>query len=186
MQNLDKAFADFIAKAQQPLTSGELATQHNKVARELLPHMVERARLMAASHDDSWRHFRVGCAVLAYRPEYEPFDHPNHPDRYKVFEGWNIKKEENGPKICAEQMAISAAMAAGYTTAIVVVVSGPVQADGATGIVGRTLRPCDGCRQFLRTAGIVKNGTHIVTVDPDAREIEILTCEGLLALFPPG
>ena len=108
----------------------------------------------------SYRDFRVGCGVFAYRA-----DLPLGEGRFRAFYGMNSKAEKDGRNICAEPVALDAANALGYTDAVGIVVIGQTQED-ERGRTPRTLRPCAHCRAFMRHSPLVKPDTLVVTALP--------------------
>jgi cytidine deaminase len=148
---------------------------------QLREHLVIRAREAAAKYALSWRNFIVGCAVFAYdskRTEYWQFG-----TRWKIFTGCNFKPFEDGHNVCAEQIAIGAAVNEGYERIIGMALVGEPQPDGETGLKGKTLYPCKNCRAFFQALPQVRSDTIIISATRDEREpIEVYTVEDLLKL----
>lgn len=87
-------------------------------------------------------------------------------DSGEVFSGCNVENASYGLAICAERVAASTAVAAGYRrfSAVVVASSG-----GAT--------PCGACRQFLAEFG---NDLAILIVDVDSNQVRRFVLSELL------
>lgn len=177
------AFAAYIEFARRPKTRREMRELHIQCGKQAVYALIERAKA-ARQKARSWRDFKVGCSVLAYNREYALWDHPKYGERYKAFDGWNIKLSQDAEwMVCAEEMAITAAISAGYSMIILVVVCGEFQADDKTGVSGTTLRPCTKCRKIMRAVPIIHNRTRIVTIRPDESEHEVFTRHELTVLF---
>lgn len=128
-----------------------------------LESLIKAARAMAATEAQSYRNFKVGCAMLARNPQT---------GRYSIFLGANRKLSENDPeRTCAERDAFQKARRAGYTEILVIAVAGDVQPDDESGVTSKTLHPCGTCRRdFAELPG----GERIlfVTVRRDGDVIE--------------
>jgi cytidine deaminase len=116
----------------------------------------------------SWRNFCVGCAVWAFRKDAYYVER-----RWWCFTGMNTKVEENSRNICAEPVALGAALASEYTEIIGMVVVGQPQAD-ESGKTHPTLRPCAHCRLLMKNHPLITPRTIIVTATPPPREIDSL------------
>jgi cytidine deaminase len=145
-----------------------------------IPILIMRAREEARKSADSWRKFNVGCVVEGYNEKlYELGRNP-----YPLFPGTNIKKREDGPKICAEQVAINSAFHDNVenekTSVTGLVVAGNSQDEALT------LRPCQNCQEIV-TARLEKNGDDLnkvilVTVGLDNDNFEVFTWGEFLKL----
>lgn len=124
---------------------------------EVLYWQALRARNMATSYRD----FKVGCALLAFRE-----DASDYASRWKVFYGMNTKIESDSRPVCAEPIALLAARAADYTEVLGIVVVGLPQVDAHSGRCDKTLHPCRECRLLLASCPIMKPHTRIVTATP--------------------
>jgi cytidine deaminase len=163
--------------------------QRYQALREHLALRSNRARAQAVS----WRNFNVGCAVYAWRP----WDQQEHPwdyfsSRWCIFTGANIKPRSDVATICAEQVAILAAIQAGYSRIIGLSVVGPLQADSVSGLEHKTLHPCGLCRAFFRAQCQITGETRVLTGGiqsdlPDNIYVEELTVTELLRIHhePP-
>lgn len=137
-----------------------------------LEELIRRAR-QASTRAVSYRDFRVGCAVLA----------ENDRGRTRRFLGANAKPIADGPKICAEQVAVMAAVTYGYDRIIGMVVAGDPQPDGRTGIQAPTLHPCWHCRQMLGSLPNMRAETIVVTVHNHSGPMERHTWGDLIAHY---
>jgi cytidine deaminase len=135
-------------------------------ARETLVWRAYHARERAISY----RNFKVGCAVYAWRP-YREAKEPWQVDedrvnymavRWTTFTGANLKTAENIRPVCAEQIAVSAARMAGYTRILGIVVVGEPQADHESGLTHKSLHPCGVCRRTLAALPEVHDDTQII------------------------
>lgn len=157
-------------------------------ARETLVWKAYAARERAISY----RGFKVGCAVYAWRPYREakeawqvsedPADYMGV--RWTTFTGANMKTAEDIRPVCAEQVAVSAARMAGYTRIIGIVVVGEPQTDHDSGLSHRTLHPCGVCRRTLAALPEVHGDTPILTggIDGDVIHLEEFSLDELVQL----
>lgn len=146
--------------------------QLQKKFYKLLPLLAARAR-RARQRAISWRNFRVGCAVLAYSAE----------GRWKVFTGFNVKRagDSRDGKVCAEVIAIYAAMKAGYDRIIGMVIVGKPEPESLP-----TLRPCRECRLVFKALRM-RPETLVVTISSeDSNRVEVHTFETLLRVNGDG
>ncbi|MBP9711107.1 MAG: hypothetical protein KBD50_02520 [Candidatus Pacebacteria bacterium] len=121
--------------------------------------LINRA-LAAAKRAQSYREFRVGTAVLAYRP------HPKPAERFRVFLGANVKADEFARPICAEPPPVLAAYHAGFRRIVGMVVVGNRNLDHASNLNPDTLHSCGECRRVLT---YLKNDEGERLVPPEAR-----------------
>lgn len=131
-----------------------MKASHQKYFKQVKAEMIRRAREVA-ERAFSYRHFKVGCAVLAWSRER---------NEYKIFAAANIKPLKDGPKQCAEAVAVSYAISNGYDLIVAIVVVGEPQADSESGIESVTLHPCYICRKFLSALPQVDKDTIVLTV----------------------
>jgi cytidine deaminase len=122
--------------------------------------LADQARRVALQSSFSYRVFPVGCALYAFNPEAYYYG-----DVHKVFYGANTKIGKDNPKICAEQVAINYARAAGYVLIVGMAVVANVQPDGKSGLVTKTLHPCGDCRESFRQFPEVHSDMGILTVN---------------------
>jgi cytidine deaminase len=139
-------------------------------------YLIDRARDVA-QYASSYRNFKVGCAILAWRPEGQGMT-----GHYKVFAAANVKPLADGPKQCAETTAVCYARSNGYTTIIAIVVAGEPQADDKSGIRSATLHPCWRCRTLLRALPEVEDETIVLTVHNHNVTVEEYTMAQILQL----
>lgn len=138
--------------------SGSLTRRDLDAYRQTQGGLIQHA-FDARAKARSYRGFRVGATVLAYDAKRLA--------SYRFYSGYNIKLTSDGQKTCAEQMAVLAALSAGYQRIIAIGVVGPNQPDGESGKITPTLQPCGGCRRFLSSLpGIVAPDTLIITAPP--------------------
>ncbi len=109
-------------------------------------HLVDRAREEALNRSRSYRNFRVGCAVLAWKHPRIPFISAG----LKIYTGANLKPERDSVAVCAETFALQQAIEA-QALLVAVVVTGDLQPDGETGHKTPTLHPCGKCRRYWAT-----------------------------------
>jgi len=140
------------------------------------PHLIERAQ-EARRKAISYRNFRVGCAVWAFKT-----DAVQVTGRWSVFTGSNLKVAEGARPICAEQLALGAAKSAGYDRIIAMVVVGEPQEDAESGIQSRTLHPCGECRRVFQEVPEVSPDTLLLALTPDEQTQECFSIGALIAL----
>lgn len=121
----------------------------------------------ASRHSQSYRPFPVGCAVWAYKQGCGPAE------RWRVFRGANIKATKGNPKICAEMSAIMGATQAGYGRIVGIAVVGEPQADQGSGILSKTLPPCEACREAFRVLPSVGPDTFVILGKPQGDELVV-------------
>lgn len=139
----------------------------------------------AAAQALSYRNFRVGCAVYAWKPWREGDDLANYLGaRWRVFTGANLKPDPDTQKFCAERSAINASRSAGYTKIIGFAVVGKPQPDDESGLTHSTLHPCGVCRRTLGALPEVSGETRVLTGSPQDQDILVheFSFEELLAL----
>jgi cytidine deaminase len=135
-----------------------------------LEYLLIRAREIA-QRADSYRGFKVGCAMYAFRRCPENLELLG--SRWKIFCGYNTKPTKDSLKICAEHRALMSARQAGYTRIVGMAVVGDPQPDDS-GILHPTLHPCKMCIDMFRHAPEVKGRTAIVTAH--LQETEVMEC----------
>lgn len=127
----------------------------------------------------SWRHFCVGCAMWAYRKDASQIS-----DTWRAFCGMNTKVQEGSRNICAEPIPLNAAYSRCYSEIIgMVVVGNPREEDTSL-----TLRPCEHCRQLMKSHPLITPDTIVIAALPpdgepdswDQIQHEIFTFEQLL------
>lgn len=111
------------------------AEQDALAFEEWLERMVTRAK-SARPNARSWREFNVAACFLARRP---------NGTRYRLFPGVNMKPRRDGPTFCAEQGALSSALANGHIHIVGLVVIGKPREEDTT----PTLHPCWVCRRSI-------------------------------------
>ena len=107
---------------------------------DTLPAVIARAREAMAHAYAPYSEFRVGAAIEA--------------EDGRVFGGCNVESASYGLTICAERMAIGAAVSAGARRFRRVVVTTEVDPPAA---------PCGACRQLLAEFGL---DTEVIAVGP--------------------
>ena len=123
---------------------------------EVLYWQAFEARKLASSH----REFAVGCAVLGFSQDrwYGP--------RWRVFKGANAKILPESRTVCAEAIALGAALQAGCAEIIGMVVVGEPQEDSYSKKVFPTLHPCHECRVLMSSHPLMKGRARILTAVP--------------------
>ena len=109
----------------------------------------------------SYRNFRVGCAVYAYREDAGTLQ-----GRWRVFYGMNTKVDETSRPVCAEPIAIQAAYSAGCSEILGIIVVGEPQLDIHSKLECPTLHPCHECRVFMKNHPIIPRHVRIFTALP--------------------
>jgi len=130
-----------------------------------------------AEYAYSYRGFKVGCAVLAWRPKGIGL-----PEKYRIFKAANAKPIEGKQKFCGEMTTACYAWSNGYTRIIAIAVAGLPQADGGSGILSETLHPCEVCRPFLAAFPAVTRDTKIVTVHNHSGLVREFTLEEIMRI----
>ncbi len=142
---------------------------------ETLSFMVVRAREAAAERATSWRNFRVGCALFAFKTVAY-----SAAERWKIFTGSNIKITKDSRTICAEQIALGAAREAGYDRIIGMVIAGNPQPEEDNPKQYPTLHPCKECRRVFKHLPEISSDTIILTILPEGETYEVHSFEELL------
>lgn len=97
--------------------------------------------VQARSKASSYRNFKVGTALLAFRSGYR------HHHAWKVFEGMNIKMAGDARSTCSEPIAIGATVLGEYDLIIGMIVVGQPREEDVG--VTKTLHPCQECRRLM-------------------------------------
>lgn len=147
----------------------------------VLPILVIRAREAAAERATSWRNFRVGCALYAFKTVAY-----SAAERWKIFTGSNIKITKDSRPICAEQIALGAAREAGYDRIIGIVISGNPQPEEENSAQHPTLHPCEECRRVFKSLSEMSSDTLIITILSEGDTYEVHTFEELLKIHGEG
>ncbi len=142
---------------------------------EILPFLVVRARESAVERATSWRNFRVGCALFAFKTVAY-----SAAERWKVFTGSNIKITKDSRTICAEQIALGAAREAGYDRIIGMVIAGHPQPEEDSPRQYPTLHPCKECRRVFKSLPEMSSDTIILTILLEGDTYEVHTLKELL------
>ncbi len=129
-----------------------METRHFDAYARMKEKLIRKAR-HAAQNALSYRNFHVGCAVLAWNGR-----------AYRTFLGANMKPAKDGPKTCAEQVAVGSARARGYRLIVAIVVVGEPQPDDTSKVETATLHPCWLCRTIFRNIPEVTDDTVVLTV----------------------
>jgi cytidine deaminase len=120
--------------------------------------LLAQAERIAGNAHAPYSSFRVGAAVLL-------------PDG-SVFEGCNVENAAYGASVCAEENAITTAVASGATEIDTVAV---ISLDGAP------CTPCGNCRQVMREFGV----RRVLLRDEDGSAVEFTLEELLPSSFGP-
>ncbi len=107
----------------------------------------------------SYRNFLVGCAIWAV-------DSETHAE--SIFVGCNIKVSKDARPICAEQVAVGAARAAGYDHILAMAVVGEPQEEN--GILPKTLHPCKECLRVFQAMPEICPETVLLTMTPSGAQ----------------
>jgi cytidine deaminase len=104
--------------------------------------LVRRARAVMQNAYAPYSHFQVGAAIEA--------------DDGSIHVGCNVENASYGLTICAERMAVGAAVAAGRQRLVRVAVASAIEPPAT---------PCGACRQLLAEFGL---DMEIITVGPQS------------------
>ncbi len=163
-----------ILKALNPhrvITIDEQLRRFDEV-KEYLIEAAMQAMAKAISH----RHYKVGCAVWAFKTDTEYIE-----ERWRVFKGANFKAQSDWPTVCAELVTAYAARCAGYDKIIGMAIAGEPQADDETNVLADTLRPCGKCRRALSVLPeIDETLTRVICYNPHTRLVEEFRFDELL------
>ncbi len=132
--------------------------KHIRALRRVKPDLIRIARSVA-ERGFSYRGFKVGCAIFAWRPPGVGLT-----ERYRVFKAANAKPFEGGRKFCAEMTTCCYARSNGYSVIIAVAIAGLPQRDGGSLVESETLHPCEDCRPFLAALPETRPDTRIITI----------------------
>jgi cytidine deaminase len=110
--------------------------------------LVRRARAVMQNAYAPYSHFHVGAAIEA--------------DDGTIHIGCNVENASYGLTICAERMAVGAAVAAGKQRLVRIAVASAVEPPAT---------PCGACRQLLAEFGL---GMEIITVGPQSERQFVL------------
>ena len=144
---------------------------------EILIFLIVKARAAAEERATSWRNFRVGCALYAFKTVAY-----SAAERWKIFTGSNIKITEDSRPVCAEQIAVGAAREAGYDRIIGMVIAGKPQPEEENSNQYPTLHPCKECRRVFKSLPEISSDTIILTILPEDDTYEVHTFEELLKI----
>ncbi len=140
--------------------------------------LIQRAR-QARKKANSYRHFRVGCAVLAYNPNklWQPV---------RIFAAANYKPDKKGERNDhAEQRVIEKARKAGYTEILMLVLVGDYQVDQQSGRESLTLHLCGHCRDLSVQSPLITAHTIFIMERPDRTAREEFVRAELLRYHAP-
>ena len=129
----------------------------SRIDPEVLDELLRRARRMAEFAYAPYSNFPVGAAVLAADGS--------------MFAGCNVENASIGLTVCAEQAAMSAAVAGGEHEILAVAVSAP-KSPGTP--------PCGACRQFLNE--FRPQSSNIAVVLDDGSSGNVVWLDDLLPL----
>ena len=173
---LYQGFSSMEAFAAHYFDPRRLVSWEEQVRRINWLHLIERAK-EAQRNASSYRNFRVGCAIYAFRTNGIEMR-----GRWSVFTGRNIKLTDGSRPMCAEQRALAAAESEGYDKIIAMVVIGEPQEDAESGILSKTLHPCGECRKIFQAVPEMSPETLLLTMTPDEHTYEQFSVEQLIAL----
>jgi len=122
--------------------------------KDELANVARSIRLNAVNH----REFYVCSVILTYSAK----------QGYRFSTGVNLMPlPKPGPKVCAEQGALSHARSQRPDLIVAIVVCGLPQTDGESGRDSPTLHPCGNCRKIFEGLPEITEDTIIYTVSPD-------------------
>ncbi len=151
-------------------------SQEEQLRRINWPHLVARAQ-EARESASSYRNFRVGCAVRAFKT-----DAIHVGERWAIFTGSNFKAGKDARPVCAEQFALGAAKSAGHDTIIAMIVVGEPQPDVESGLLSKTLHPCGECRRMFQLTPEINPDTLLLMLTPDEQIQESFLMGEFIAL----
>lgn len=146
----------FTGNGPGPATLPQEALLKHPLGRKLY-YAACKARKHGEKLRKQYRNFYVGCALLAYSEKAVS---------YRIFTGYNTKPKKNVKKKCAEVRAFEAAVKAGFTEAVSMVVVGLPQMDAGSKKHTLTLHCCPECRAFLVKHPLMKPDVPIVSATP--------------------
>jgi cytidine deaminase len=149
-----------------------LSEKHYRVYRNRKRELVRRSRA-AGENADQYRKFKVGCALLVWRPGRKG-------GKYEVYTAANVMPSKDGHKVCAEQTAACSAQSNGWELAVAFVITAQPQVDEMSGIKSKALPPCWICRSFLPTMRMVKPDTIVLMVANHSGEVIEMTMQEVI------
>lgn len=139
-------------------------------AMMLAPYMVDAARAAAQNEGDNYRDFKVGAAALGLSTH-----------RVGIFAAANFYPVQDGPKVCAEQPALTSLRNAQFKKLIFNVVSAKPQTDSG-GLELPHLPHCDGCMRMMGSAKEVSGDTVSMLMHADRDEYGLYSFDELRRL----
>lgn len=137
-----------------------------------------KARESANTYSASYRDFRVGATVVAYKTGDKD---------YAIFNGANVKVDETDLiNVHAEDTAVGKAEDKGYDLIAFVGVVGHLQNDGASGRESHTLHPCARCRAKFASSPLITSKTLFMSANMDLTAVEVYTLAELKAFHDGG
>lgn len=147
------------------------------LATQSLGYLLELAWQAVDELGESYRGFRVGCAVVALDQMGGRIGHYFH-GNFTPYKGadWN----------CAEKRAFEKVTERGFDTILAVGIVGPIQTDEVSGVESPTLHPCYRCRGMFEESSLTDPDTLIATMNLEENAYELHTEESMLALHRTG
>lgn len=129
------------------------------------------ARKAANEYSASYRDFRVGATVVAYKSDERDF---------AIFNGANVKVDETDLiNVHAEDTAVGKAEDKDYDLISFVGVVGHLQNDQTSGVEVQTLHPCGRCRKKFSESHLISDKTIFMSANMDLTTIEMYTLQDL-------
>ncbi|MBC7836313.1 hypothetical protein H7X87_00845 [Acetobacteraceae bacterium] len=127
----------------------------------------------ARARAHSYRNFRVGTMAWGLSPSGE----------MKFFKGANTKHSCESPKDCGEMKDMRAAHRAGVILTGFLVLAEP-QPDHGSGLLFKTLHPCEACRKMMRglKGAVVHEDARVITINARTCECQVLYMRELMRL----
>lgn len=128
-----------------------------------LIHIIDLSAQAREQLGESYRGFKVGCAVLAL---------DESGGRTGVYFGGNFTPYRGADWNCAEKRALESVESKGFDTVLALAVTGEPQVDNS-GVESPTLHPCSRCRHLFAESGLILPETLIATATPDLENFEL-------------
>ncbi len=178
MLNWMQSHSKFMAEDVRSILGRTItAADHHAGFDSMLEFVTLQALLAFRKDTNSYRGFRVGCAVYAHNGENRRAD-----SHARVFMAGNEKQTPETIKLCAERKAILKARSARYPHIVGMVIVGEPQGDKDSLLVTPTLHSCLSCRNFFQSTSGITADTQIVTIEPKSGEHERMTVGEMIRL----
>ncbi|MDB5184344.1 MAG: hypothetical protein JWN38_152 [Candidatus Saccharibacteria bacterium] len=141
---------------------------------QIMPFLVEEARLAARLEGDSWRGYQVGSALAALAGK-----------QLGIYSAGNFKPYKDGPRVCAEETATDAAESDGFGDIFALATTGEPQLDGQLDLP--YLPQCDPCVGMMqRRKNMYSPRTLSMLVHPLRNEFGLYTVREMTIMKASG